>query len=77
MFPSLRTFHRVRHGMTRKVNIEKLSVWVLEFTAYSFIGWVYETILTSAVRGHFADTAGCTCLSHIRLLHNGIGADFG
>ncbi|MCI9408751.1 MAG: hypothetical protein HFJ89_02935 [Oscillospiraceae bacterium] len=43
--------------MTRKVNIEKLSVWVLEFTAYSFIGWIYETILTSAVRGHFADTA--------------------
>lgn len=41
--------------MTQKVNIEKLSVWVLEFTAYSFIGWLYETILTSAVWGRFAD----------------------
>lgn len=41
--------------MTRKVNIEKLSAWVLEFTAYSFIGWLYETVLTSAVWGRFAE----------------------
>lgn len=29
--------------------------WVLEFTAYSFIGWVYETVLTSIVWGKFAE----------------------
>lgn len=28
---------------------------MLEFTAYSFIGWLYETILTSAVWGRFAE----------------------
>ena len=32
-----------------------MSAWVLEFTAYSFIGWLYETILTSAVWGCFAE----------------------
>lgn len=41
--------------MTRKVNIEKLSEWVLEFTVYSFIGWLYETLLTSAVWRRFAE----------------------
>lgn len=35
--------------------MEKISAWVLEFTAYSFIGWLYETVLTSAVWGRFAD----------------------
>lgn len=35
--------------------MKKLSALVLEFTAYSFIGWLYETILTSAVWGRFAD----------------------
>lgn len=39
--------------MTKK--IEKISALALEFTAYSFIGWAYETILTSAVWGRFAD----------------------
>lgn len=34
---------------------DKLSASVLEFTAYSFIGWAYETILTSAVWGRFAE----------------------
>lgn len=38
--------------MTKKC--EKLSALILEFTAYSFIGWAYETILTSAVWGRFA-----------------------
>lgn len=28
---------------------------MLEFAVYSFIGWLYETILTSAVIGKFAD----------------------
>lgn len=28
---------------------------ILEFTVYSFIGWSYETVLTSAVQGSFAD----------------------
>lgn len=41
--------------MTRKVNTKKLSALMLEFTAYSFIGWLYETILTSAVWGRFAE----------------------
>lgn len=40
--------------MTR-IKTEKLSALVLEFTAYSFIGWLYETILTSAVWGRFAE----------------------
>lgn len=40
--------------MTR-IKTKKLSALVLEFTAYSFIGWAYETILTSAVWGRFAD----------------------
>lgn len=35
--------------------MKKMSALVLEFTAYSFIGWLYETILTSAVWGRFAD----------------------
>ncbi len=34
---------------------EKLSICVIEFVFYSFIGWLYETILTTAVWGHFAD----------------------
>lgn len=34
---------------------DKLSALVLEFTVYSFIGWAYETILTSAVWGRFAE----------------------
>lgn len=38
-----------------KADTKKLSALVLEFTAYSFIGWAYETILTSAVWGRFAD----------------------
>lgn len=40
--------------MTR-TKTEKFSVLILEFTAYSFIGWAYETILTSAVWKRFAD----------------------
>lgn len=40
--------------MTR-IKTKKLSALVLEFTAYSFIGWLYETILTSAVWGRFAE----------------------
>ncbi|MDE7279423.1 MAG: putative ABC transporter permease [Oscillospiraceae bacterium] len=41
--------------MMQKVDTKKLSALVLEFTVYSFIGWAYETILTSAVWGRFAD----------------------
>lgn len=41
--------------MMRKADTKKLSALVLEFTAYSFIGWLYETILTSAVWGRFAE----------------------
>lgn len=39
--------------MTKK--FDKLSALILEFTAYSFIGWAYETVLTSAVWGRFAE----------------------
>lgn len=39
--------------MTQRV--EKAARWLLEFTAYSFIGWVYETVLTSVVWGKFAE----------------------
>ncbi|MCM1329469.1 MAG: putative ABC transporter permease [Ruminococcus sp.] len=39
--------------MMLKVN--KISALILEFAAYSFIGWAYETILTSAVWGRFAE----------------------
>ena len=41
--------------MKLKPDTKKLSALVLEFTAYSFIGWLYETILTSAVWGRFAE----------------------
>ncbi|MBD5144358.1 MAG: putative ABC transporter permease [Ruminococcus sp.] len=41
--------------MMLKADTKKLSALVLEFTVYSFIGWAYETILTSAVWGRFAD----------------------
>ena len=34
---------------------EKLSELILEFTFYSFIGWMYETILTPVVWGCYAD----------------------
>ncbi len=33
----------------------KISAWVIEFFFYSFIGWIYETILTTVIWGHFAD----------------------
>lgn len=39
----------------KRTKTERLSALVLEFTAYSFIGWLYETILTSAVWGRFAE----------------------
>ena len=39
--------------MTKK--FDKLSALILEFTAYSFIGWAYETVLTSAVWGRYAE----------------------
>lgn len=39
--------------MTQRV--EKAAHWVLEFVVYSFIGWVYETVLTSVVWGKFAE----------------------
>ena len=45
--------------MTQKDNLisvsEKFSICAIEFVFYSFIGWLYETILTTAVWGHFAD----------------------
>ena len=41
--------------MQRDNKIEKSAALVIEFTIYSFIGWAYETILTSAVWGRFAD----------------------
>lgn len=34
---------------------EKIPALVIEFAIYSFIGWVYETVLTSAVFGYFVD----------------------
>ena len=40
--------------MSKKI-MEKSSTLVIEFTIYSFIGWVYETVLTWAVLGYFAD----------------------
>ncbi len=45
--------------MMQRVDIAKksdrLAVLVIEFVIYSFIGWGYETILTSAVWGKFAE----------------------
>lgn len=38
-----------------KTITEKAAALIIEFTVYSFIGWLYETILTSAAWGHFAD----------------------
>lgn len=40
--------------MKLKADISKISALIIEFTAYSFIGWLYETVLTSAVWGRFA-----------------------
>ena len=34
---------------------EKFSAWIIEFVFYGFIGWIYETVLTTAVLGHFTD----------------------
>ena len=40
----------------QKVDLtEKVAALTIEFVLYSFIGWVYETVLTSVVWGHFAD----------------------
>ena len=44
----------MRFYMT-KTKTEKAAALIIEFTVYSFIGWLYETILTSAAWGHFAD----------------------
>lgn len=41
--------------MLRDNFMEKTAALVIEFTIYSFIGWVYETVLTSAVFGYFVD----------------------
>lgn len=38
-----------------KFKIEKLSAAILEFVLYSFIGWTYETVITSISWGRFAD----------------------
>lgn len=40
--------------MTREKN-KKLSAAILEFVLYSFIGWTYETVITSISWGRFAD----------------------
>ncbi|MDQ2088167.1 putative ABC transporter permease [Herbivorax sp. ANBcel31] len=34
---------------------KKLSIFFLEFVIYSFIGWLYETILTSIALGRFVN----------------------
>lgn len=41
--------------MLRGSFVEKISALVIEFVLYSFIGWVYETVLTSVVFGYFVD----------------------
>ncbi len=38
-----------------KFKIEKLSAVILEFVLYGFIGWTYETVITSISWGRFAD----------------------
>ncbi len=38
-----------------KSKIEKLSAVILEFVLYGFIGWTYETVITSISWGRFAD----------------------
>lgn len=40
--------------MKQRADTSKISALIIEFTAYSFIGWLYETALTSAVWGRFA-----------------------
>lgn len=38
-----------------KTQTDKAAALIIEFTIYSFIGWLYETILTSVAWGSFAD----------------------
>lgn len=38
-----------------KTVMKKISALIIEFVLYSFIGWVYETVLTSIAWGRFAD----------------------
>ena len=46
----------MRLYMTKmKTKTEQAAALVIEFTVYSFIGWLYETILTSVSWGRFAD----------------------
>lgn len=41
--------------MVRSKGINRLSAAVVEFVFYSFIGWTYETVITSISWGRFAD----------------------
>ena len=56
------TFKRVTHGMTQradkpesKTKLQLASELFCELVLYSFIGWIYETVLTSIVWGEFAE----------------------
>lgn len=62
MSPSLPMFSRVIHGMKQradameeKTKLQLASELFCEFVLYSFIGWIYETVLTSIVWGEFAE----------------------
>ena len=41
--------------MKPRAKSKMISALVIEFVFYGFIGWLYETILTSAVWGRFAE----------------------
>lgn len=41
--------------MKQRAKSETISALAIEFVFYGFIGWLYETILTSAVWGRFAE----------------------
>lgn len=62
MSPSPPTFKRDIHGMMQradttesKTKLQLCSEVLWEFVLYSFIGWAYETLLTSIVWGEFAE----------------------
>lgn len=41
--------------MQKNLYTERITLYIMEFMLCGFIGWTYETVLTSAVWGEFAD----------------------
>lgn len=51
----MRPLIRIYKKEAVNMKIRKISVYIIEFIICSVIGWTYETVLTSAVYGSFAD----------------------